>query len=142
MLRAGDSEEEVYPKALEIAEEIVENCSPSSVTLSKFMLWKQLDVCSHHHACGNYRWCPVPGNIDRDNVDCCCAAQASSPEEAHLLDSRLLQWSFNQPDSEEGVQSFVEKRTPHFRTTGELPDHFPVRYFLPPPPPPRSQTAQ
>ena len=44
MLRAGDSEEEVYPKALEIAEEIVENCSPSSVTLSKFMLWKQLDV--------------------------------------------------------------------------------------------------
>ena len=74
----------------------------------------------------------MPGNIDRDNVDCCCAAQASSPEEAHLLDSRLLQWSFNQPDSEEGVQSFVEKRTPHFRTTGELPDHFPVRYFLAP----------
>ena len=52
MLRAGDSEEEVYPKALEIAEEIVENCSPSSVTLSKFMLWKQLDVCGHD-ACGN-----------------------------------------------------------------------------------------
>ena len=44
MLHAGDSEEDVYPKALEIAEEIVENCSPSSVTLSKFMLWKQLDV--------------------------------------------------------------------------------------------------
>ena len=80
----------------------------------------------------------LPSNSDLDNVDCCCA-QASSPEEAHLLDSRLLQWSFNQPDSEEGVQSFVEKRTPNFRTTGELPDHFPVRYFLPRPP--RSQTA-
>ena len=33
------------------------------------------------------------------------------------------------------MQSFVEKRTPSFRTTGELPDHFPVR-FLPRHPPP------
>ena len=86
-------EEEVMPKALEIAREIVENCSPSSVTLTKAMLWKQLDN--------------------------------SSPEQAHLLDSRLLQWSFNQPDSEEGVKSFIEKRPPRFRTTGELPDMYP-----------------
>ena len=40
-----------------------------------------------------------------------------SPEQAHLLDSRLLQWSFNQPDSTEGVVSFMEKRAPKFRTT-------------------------
>ena len=47
----------------------------------------------------------------------------SSPEEGHLLDSRLLHWSFNQPDSTEGVQSFFsEKRPPSFRQTGELPD--------------------
>ena len=35
------------------------------------------------------------------------------------------QWSFNQPDSVEGVQSFLEKRPPQFRNTGELPDDFP-----------------
>jgi len=85
--------EEVYPKALELAGEIAQSCSPSSVTLTKFMLWKQLD--------------------------------SSSPEAAHLLDSRLLQWSFKQPDSVEGVQSFLQKRPPQFRQTGELPDDFP-----------------
>lgn len=82
-------QEDVLPKAMEIAREIVRNCSPSSLTLTKFMIWKQLE--------------------------------GSSPEEAHLLDSRLLQWSFNQPDSVEGVQSFLEKRPPQFRTSGELP---------------------
>jgi len=86
-------QEEVYPKAMELAAEIAESCSPSSVTLTKFMLWKQLD--------------------------------GSSPEAAHLLDSRLLQWSFKQPDSVEGVQSFLQKRSPKFRQTGELPDDFP-----------------
>eukprot|EP01050_Picozoa_sp_SAG11_P048845 SAG11_NODE_26358_length_346_cov_0.838057_1_plen_69_part_01 len=50
---------------------------------------------------------------------------SSSPEAGHLLDSRLLQWSFKQPDSVEGVQSFLEKRAPSFRQTGELPDDFP-----------------
>ncbi len=86
-------EEQVMPKALEIATEIVEHCSPSSVTLTKAMLWKQLDN--------------------------------SSPEQGHLLDSRLLQWCFNQPDAAEGVKSFIEKRSPKFRTTGELPDMYP-----------------
>lgn len=86
-------EDDVMPKAMEIATEIVDNCSPSSITLTKAMLWKQLDN--------------------------------SSPEQAHLLDSRLLQWSFNQPDSEEGVKSFIEKRSPKFRLTGELPDMYP-----------------
>ena len=32
--------------------------------------------------------------------------EGSSPEEAHLLDSRLLQWSFNQPDSVEGGPNY------------------------------------
>lgn len=85
--------EQVLSKAMELAEEMAANCSPSSLSLLKFMLWKQLDN--------------------------------SSPEEAHLLESRLLQWSFNQPDSTEGVQSFLEKRPPAFRQSGELPEWFP-----------------
>lgn len=55
---AAVAQTEVYPKAVEIATQIAENCSPSSLSLSKFMLWKQLD--------------------------------GSSPEAAHLLESRLL----------------------------------------------------
>ena len=81
------------PKAMELAEMIATQASPSSATLTKFMLWKQLD--------------------------------GASPEHAHLLDSRCLQWSFNQPDSTEGVQAFLQKRPPQFRQTGELPDWFP-----------------
>jgi enoyl-CoA hydratase/carnithine racemase len=84
---------EVVGKAHALAREIVDNCSPSSVTLSKFMLAKQLDV--------------------------------SSPEEALLLESRLLSWAFRQPDAKEGTVSFMQKRLPNFRTTGELPDDFP-----------------
>jgi hypothetical protein len=74
----------------QIATEIVENCSPSSVTLTKAMLWKQLEN--------------------------------SSPEQAHLLDSRLLQWSFNQPDSDEGVQSFIVSTIQPYRIQSTLPN--------------------
>eukprot|EP01047_Picozoa_sp_COSAG01_P000552 COSAG01_NODE_10_length_42970_cov_93.010007_48_plen_120_part_00 len=55
---AAIAQTEVYPKAVEIATQIAENCSPSSLSLSKFMMWKQLD--------------------------------GSSPEAAHLLESRIL----------------------------------------------------
>ncbi|MDG2308477.1 MAG: crotonase/enoyl-CoA hydratase family protein [Candidatus Binatia bacterium] len=39
---------------------------------------------------------------------------ASSPHEAHLLDSKAVFWTGRQPDAYEGVQSFLEKRPAKF----------------------------
>jgi enoyl-CoA hydratase/carnithine racemase len=39
---------------------------------------------------------------------------SSTPEEAHLLDSRLIHSLFGSRDNIEGVKSFFEKRPPHF----------------------------
>ncbi|KAK2608443.1 hypothetical protein QQS21_003012 [Conoideocrella luteorostrata] len=49
-----------------------------------------------------------------------------SPEEAHLLESRLFHGLFRSKDAEEGVQSFMQKRAPDFKGTMEdgLP-HYP-----------------
>lgn len=43
----------------------------------------------------------------------------SSPEEAHLLESRIFYDLYNGKDSKEGVQSFLEKRPPKFESTME-----------------------
>lgn len=43
----------------------------------------------------------------------------SSPEEAHLLESRVFYDLYNGKDSTEGVQSFLEKRAPSFESTME-----------------------
>lgn len=42
---------------------------------------------------------------------------ASSPEEAHLLESKLFYELFRGKDAKEGVNSFLEKRRPGFRGT-------------------------
>ncbi|PFH57567.1 hypothetical protein XA68_14860 [Ophiocordyceps unilateralis] len=42
-----------------------------------------------------------------------------SPEEAHLLESRLLHVLFHGQDFQEGVKSFLQKRKPDFRATLE-----------------------
>lgn len=46
-----------------------------------------------------------------------------SAEEAHLLDSRIINGLFGTPDNNEGVQSFFQKRAPNF--TGTMLDNAP-----------------
>jgi enoyl-CoA hydratase/carnithine racemase len=49
------------------------------------------------------------------------------PQTAHLNDSRCMFWAGSQPDAFEGVQSFLEKRTPDFKmsATKDMPDFYP-----------------
>ncbi|RDA86030.1 hypothetical protein CP532_4685 [Ophiocordyceps camponoti-leonardi (nom. inval.)] len=50
----------------------------------------------------------------------------ASPEEAHLVESRLLHPLFRGPDFQEGVASFLQKRKPHFRATmDDAPSTYP-----------------
>lgn len=49
------------------------------------------------------------------------------PQSAHLIDSRCFYWCGCREDSREGVQSFLEKRAPHFTMspTTDMPDFYP-----------------
>ncbi|KAH7155568.1 ClpP/crotonase-like domain-containing protein [Dactylonectria estremocensis] len=44
---------------------------------------------------------------------------SGSPEEAHLLESKVFYDLFNGPDSKEGIESFLQKRLPDFKATME-----------------------
>ena len=50
-----------------------------------------------------------------------------APHAIHLLDSKCFYWVSNQRDTEEGVQSFLEKRPPRFSMspTKDMPDFYP-----------------
>ncbi len=52
---------------------------------------------------------------------------ADHPMEAHKVDSRAIFAMGQSPDAYEGVQSFLEKRPPHFtmRPSSDLPDFYP-----------------
>lgn len=52
---------------------------------------------------------------------------ASSPHEAHLLDSKAVFWTGRQADAYEGVQSFLEKRPPKFtmKPSDGMPPFYP-----------------
>ncbi len=52
---------------------------------------------------------------------------ASSPREAHLLDSKAVFWTGRQPDAYEGVQSFLEKRPAKFtmKPSNGMPPFYP-----------------
>jgi enoyl-CoA hydratase/carnithine racemase len=52
---------------------------------------------------------------------------ADHPMEAHIQESKALNWMFTQPDAREGVLSFLEKRPPQFpmKVSADMPDFFP-----------------
>ena len=54
-------------------------------------------------------------------------AGAAHPMEAHMADSRGIQLRGAQADVREGVNSFLEKRAPHFpdKVSADLPDIWP-----------------
>ena len=50
-----------------------------------------------------------------------------SPEEAHLIESKSIYWVGRQSDCKEGINSFLEKRKPHFPldSFSDAPEWFP-----------------
>jgi enoyl-CoA hydratase/carnithine racemase len=49
------------------------------------------------------------------------------PQSVHLIDSRVFFWAGQQKDAYEGVQSFLDKRSPRFSLspTADMPDFYP-----------------
>jgi enoyl-CoA hydratase/carnithine racemase len=70
--------QEVLPRALELAEQIVKQTSTVSTYLMREMMWRN------------------PG----------------SAEGAHLLDSELMWELYDKEDKKEGINAFIEKRSP------------------------------
>lgn len=52
---------------------------------------------------------------------------ADHPMQAHRIDSRGIHFMGSSPDAREGVQSFLEKRSPRFemRVSRDMPDYYP-----------------
>jgi len=49
------------------------------------------------------------------------------PVEANKIESKVLQWTFQQADAREGIASFIEKRPPNFpmKVSSDMPDFYP-----------------
>jgi enoyl-CoA hydratase/carnithine racemase len=50
-----------------------------------------------------------------------------TPQHAHLVDSKCIQWTGKNPDAYEGVQSFLDKRSPDFKMSpwNDMPEFYP-----------------
>ena len=83
--------EQVLPKALEIAQDIAQNCAPKSVAQNKQLLRASL-TNDFDYGKGVMR----------------------GPLAAHVMESDMLNKAFLSADCHEGVQSFLEKRPPEF----------------------------
>jgi enoyl-CoA hydratase/carnithine racemase len=87
--------EDLLKTAREIAAEIVENTSATSVALTRQLMWRMLG--------------------------------ADHPMESHKIESKLIPWAGHQPDAQEGVESFLEKRKANFtmKVSSDMPDFYP-----------------
>ena len=95
LIRSIHSKGTLMDDARNIANEIIENTSPVSVSMTRQMLWKMLG--------------------------------ADHPMEAHKVDSRAIYELGKGEDTKEGVNSFLEKRSPEFpsRVSKDMPDFYP-----------------
>ena len=95
LVRSVHKPDELLNEAKLIAEEIIQNTSSISVSLTRQMLWKMLG--------------------------------ADHPMEAHKVDSRFIYELGRGEDAKEGVNSFLEKRSPEFpnRVSKDMPDYYP-----------------
>ena len=52
---------------------------------------------------------------------------ADHPMEAHKIESKCVEWTFQQADAREGITSFLEKRPPNFtmKPSTDMPDFYP-----------------
>lgn len=80
--------EEVLPRALELARDIAENCSPTSTANNKRLLRASMF-----------------GHGTQDDV----------PYQMHMMESEMLTTAFSSHDCKEGVTAFFEKRKPKFQ---------------------------
>ena len=89
------AQDELLPRARELAHEIADNTSAVSVAFARQMMWKMLG--------------------------------ARHPMEAHRVESRAIDFFGSGPDAREGVESFLEKRSPNFRSkvSTDMPDFYP-----------------
>jgi len=79
--------DEVLPRALELARDMAVNCSPEAVAQNKRLL--RASMLGH-------------------------GVLAGEPFAAHMEESALLETAFVSPDCEEGVRAFLERRAPSF----------------------------
>ena len=95
LIRSIHSKDTLMDDARNIANEIIENTSPVSVSMTRQMLWKMLG--------------------------------ADHPMEAHKVDSRAIYELGKGEDTKEGVNSFLEKRSPQFpsKVSKDMPDFYP-----------------
>ncbi|MDC3322917.1 crotonase/enoyl-CoA hydratase family protein [Gammaproteobacteria bacterium] len=95
LIRSIHKPEELLDEARLIANEIIQNSSSVSVSLTRQMLWRMLG--------------------------------ADHPMEAHKIDSRLIYELGRGEDVKEGVNSFLEKRSPDFpnKVSEDMPESYP-----------------
>ena len=89
------SSEALLDEAYKISNEIIENTSPISISMTRQMLWKMMGQ--------------------------------DHPMEAHKVDSRAIYELGKGKDAKEGIESFLEKRPPKFRSkvSKDMPNFFP-----------------